>query len=99
MIQSISVSPATVLDPNIGKIVVLVDTSSVNWSDNGVLSLPPSPVAKAQILIKDSEGSADIKSIVVDGAGKLIDTSATRLIQNPFEALLLAYDGTKWVVI
>lgn len=99
MIQLVSTSPDTIQDPNIGRIVVLVDTSSPSWSSGGILNLPGSPVASARVLIKDEGGQAAAKPIVVSGAGKLIDTVSTRQIQNPFEALLLAYDGTKWVVI
>lgn len=89
---------ATVVD-GAGENFVLVDTSFLAWLANGILFLPGVPQAGVRIHIKDVAGQADIKPISVNGGGHLIDGQTSRLIQIPFESLLVTYDGSKWVVI
>lgn len=89
---------ATVIE-GAGVNFVLVDTSFLAWLANGTLFLPGSPQTGVRIHIKDVAGQADIKPISVNGGGPLIDGQTSRLIQNPFESLLVMYNGSKWVVI
>jgi len=99
MIQEVDTSPAEVLTFNRGKLLVEVDTSAGTWTAGGNLLLPPSPSDGTRVLVKDSGAQAGTKSIVVDGNGNNIDDQLTREITNPFESLLLTYDGTQWAVI
>ena len=98
-IQNVDTSPAAADDPGIGTTKVYVDTSAISWAPSGVITLPATPQDGSRIQIKDEGGSAFTKPIVVDGNGNNIDGQATRTIQNPFEALLVAYEGTHWAVI
>ena len=98
-VQTVTESPATSQDVGKDLLTVLVDTSSGPWLAYGRLVLPYVPKQGARVRIKDLGGQADIKPIVVDGNGRNIDGQSTRSIQNPFEALLLVYTGSQWVVI
>lgn len=92
-------SPTDIPDPGLSQVSLLVDTSSLNWPVSGTLRLPVSPTSKARVLIKDISGQADSKPIVILGRGLSIDGESSFTLQNPFEALLLVYTGTQWVVI
>lgn len=79
--------------------LVLVQTGQASWPDLGLVTLPPTPVESRDIVVKDSDGNANMKRITVDGNGNLIDGQATRVLSNSREALHVIFDGTAWRVI
>ena len=76
-------------------VIHLVDTSSVRS-----LTLP-TPTAGAQIVVKDSIGSANANNItIVRAAAEDIDTVAASLVMDSdLESVTLISDGTDWFLI
>lgn len=92
-------SPTTADDPGIGKVVVLVDTVSGNWSDADIILLPAAPLSSARVVVKDSTGSASSKTITVGGNGATIDGAASDLIAVDYASKTYLFDGSEWKVV
>ena len=72
---------------------------AVNVAAPASIVLPISP-AGTVFIIKDIDGDADSNPITItDIAGALIDGFATALINVPYGALQLVFNGTQWNIV
>ena len=61
--------------------------------------MPLSPPLGQQVTISDDAGNSNAIPITVYGNGKLIDDSATALINTDYGSMTILYNGTFWKVI
>jgi hypothetical protein len=87
--------------PNIrsSTIIVQVDTTSVNWVDGGIIYLAASASPGGRVIVKDVNGGASSKSILVDGNGLTIDGGLDLSINADYASYTFLYDGVEWVVV
>lgn len=97
-IQKIS-SPAVIANPGVASLVVFVDTTALGWLDGSVVSLPENPSVSARIEVKDSEGNAHNRSIVIDGNGNDIEGQASITLKVPYASCVCVFDGIQWGVL
>ena len=86
----------------IGSDVTLVNNSVnlVNTSVARLLTLP-TPTAAAQIIVKDSIGTASTNNITVARAGseKIEGIAASKILQTNFGSWTFESDGTDWFIV
>lgn len=68
-------------------------------SGNIAVTLPASPTTGAEFIIKDSNGSALVYSITINGNGHNIDGLSTFVMSNSFQSVTVKYNGTTWMVL
>lgn len=90
---------ASVIDPGIGSVIVLVDTANASWAALDTIFLPAAPKALCQVTIKDATGSADTKPIAIGFAGQLADDSGSEVLQIPYGSRTCIFTGTGWCFI
>lgn len=61
--------------------------------------LPPSPVARQTLTIKDAAGNALANAITISGGDANIEGAATLALNYDYSWAQLAYSGTQWVQI
>ncbi|MFA5759620.1 MAG: hypothetical protein WC942_09745, partial [Clostridia bacterium] len=91
--------PVLLNDPNEGELIVLVNTSSVNWTNEDLITLPDVHTDGSRIVIKDSGGQSSLKNIIISGNGSEIDGANTSIISTNYGNLKLVSDGTNWFII
>jgi len=62
------------------------------------ITLPASPTTGSMVIVKDGKGDAATNNITIQGNGKNIDGTASRVININYGAFSLAYNGTQWNV-
>lgn len=63
------------------------------------VTLPASPGNKRSLIIKDGAGNSDTFAITINGNGKNIDETATRIINTDWGAVELYFNGTIWDIV
>jgi hypothetical protein len=107
--QVLSWNGITWAPSTINSVSKITTSYSVNSSD-GVISvgttisginitLPLSPVAGKEIIIKDAVGLCATNNITVLGNGKTIDGASSFVMNTNYKALNLIFDGTTWMVV
>ena len=86
-------------DPAGGTELVLVQTLAPNWLNGSRIILPVEHTAGSRVTVKDAEGNAVAKNIVVDANGNAIDGVTTVTINNAWDTLDLVSDGEDWLVL
>lgn len=63
------------------------------------VTLPASPVAGREIIIKDGKGDAGLNIITITPAAGAIDGAANALIATNYQSLTLVYNGAEWSLV
>jgi hypothetical protein len=63
------------------------------------VTLPASPAANQQVTIKDGLGDSATNNITINGNGKTIDGSSTKVISTNYNSYTLVYNGTQWNIL
>jgi hypothetical protein len=63
------------------------------------VTLPSSPATGRMITIKDGKGDAATNNITVTPAAGTIDGAASLVMDQPYEAYSLIYNGTQWNIV
>jgi hypothetical protein len=72
--------------------LILVDTTSSNWPySSGTIYLPDNPSQGLTLVVKDAAGNSNIKRIIVDGNGNLIDGCEQIIISNNYASYKMTY--------
>lgn len=71
----------------------------IHWSGTTAASiyLPTIPKDRQQIVISDAKGIALTNNITIHGNGKVINGSATALIDSNYGTLMFIYNGINWI--
>jgi hypothetical protein len=84
---------------------ISIDTSVGDYyyigtlTGNITITLPASPSAGEQYIIKDSSGYLNTYSATIDGNGNNIDGQATQTMNIQYMAITLIYNGTSWDIV
>jgi hypothetical protein len=85
--------PINVLVPTAASVTISDSDYFVGASGSTTVTLPPTPANGQRHVIKDSQGTASVTPVTIDGNGALIDDAATIDLLSNFEALTFVFSS------